>query len=407
MNWIFIERRADRELSGYVRNGKLIDFYIDNQSYHKSLGNIYRGKVKNVIRGMDAAFVDLGMAKNAYLNKKSALPKNLIYEENQGQIVDFLKSGEDIIVQVIKEPVASKGAKITRHIELPGRYIVLTPFSNKVNISRKIVIDEELDRLNKIANDIKKEDIGFIIRTAAEGEDKEVIKKEYEKLYEIYREIKKQKNFLPSPKLIYRSMSKSKILLRDNLENISKIIVNSEELFNEIKLLLGEKNLEDKELKIDEKFSVDYNVEINDQIKEALSNKIILENGASIVIDEVEALTAIDVNTEGFIDEFSKRRTVLKTNLEAAEEIGRQIRLRNIGGMIIIDFIRMKEKEDLDEVLETLNNVLREDNIRSSIFGETRLGLVEITRKKTGRTLIEDMTIPCNECKGMGNIRIF
>lgn len=406
MRYIFVDSLEEYLKVGIVEDDRLIEFHIEEKSKGYLAGNIYRGRVVNVLPGMEAAFVDIGESKNAYLYVKDALPKEFLYEKKKYRISEVVKSGEEIIVQVSKEPVGSKGPKVTTHVELPGRYLVFTPFSNRINISRKIQDIDEIQRLKEIGEEITRDGMGVIFRTAAGEIDKEKLKEEYDILYNIYGRIQKEKNFLPCPKLLYREPSLEYQIIRDSLkDDTEKVVINAKKTYDN--LLLMEDNYPFKfshKLQLDTNFSVTHNKILQADIKLALQRKVPLKSGGYIVIDETEALTAIDVNTGKFVGSLSLKDTVLKTNMEAAEEIARQIRLRDIGGIIIIDFIDMKNKEHIAIVLSHLKKYLSKDKIKTNIIDITKLGLVELTRKKIRRSLSSDLYEKCSKCDGKGYI---
>ncbi len=406
VNYIFIDSKDDIEKVGIVEEGQLVEIYTNEEDNRKQAGNIYRGKVVNVLQGMEAAFVDIGKGKNAYLYVKDAMPKDLMYRNIEIKIDDIIKCGEDVIVQVLKESSGNKGPKVTTHITLPGRFLVLNPFSNKINISRKINDIEEIERLKEIGIEMQREDMGLIFRTKASGVEKELLLDEYNMLVNIYKKIEREKNFLPCPKLIYKEMDLAHQIVRDAFsDKIHKIIINDKDKYNS---LLGfqdiiSPNLNEK-LFYDTDFDISFQENIQKGIQTALERKVALKSGGYIVIDETEALTAIDVNTGKFIGSKSLEDTVVKTNLEAAEEISKQIRLRDIGGIIIIDFIDMKAKDDIKLVLDKLEKGLSLDRNKANIIDITKLGLVELTRKKVRNSLGTNFIKKCPYCKGKGKI---
>lgn len=406
MRYIFIDSSKELNRVGIVEDGRLVEFHFDKKGKEKLVGNIYRARVVNVLQGMEAAFVDIGESKNAYLYVKDALPKELLYTKKKYKISEVVKAGEEIIVQVVKEPDGNKGPKVTTHIEIPGRFIVFTPFSNRINISKKIVEAEKIQYLKDVGERIIKDDMGIIFRTASESVDETILKEEYDILYDIYKKIEKKKNFLTCPKLLYKEPTLAYQILRDGFNDCTdKIVVNSKEIYNE--LIEMEEYFPfhfSNKLQLDTDFSVDYDPLIQRDIKLALEKKVPLKSGGYIVIDETEALTVVDVNTGKFIGTYSLGDTILKTNLEAAEEIARQIRLRDIGGIIIIDFIDMKDPSHEGLVLNTLKDHLKKDRIKVNIIDITKLGLVELTRKKIRRSLYTDFYKTCPTCNGRGNI---
>ncbi|QQY80430.1 RNAse G [Keratinibaculum paraultunense] len=406
MNYIFIDSKGLEEKVGIIEEGRLVEYYIDKKKNEKCVGNIYRGRVINVLPGMEAAFVDIGEKKNAYLYVKDALPKDMIYKNSYVKIEKVIKKGQEVIVQVLKESSKNKGPKVTTHITLPGRYLVLTPYSSKINISRKIHDEEEIKRLLKIGMEIKKDDIGFIFRTQAEGIEKDKLFDEYTKLINLYSKLERERNFLPCPKLLYRDVDLGYKIVRDAFnDKIHKIIVNDKEKYDR---LLDLQDMISSELKDKLFFQEDFTVEKQEYIMKninlALERKVPLKSGGYIVIDETEALTAIDVNTGKYIGSKSLEDTIVKTNLEAAEEIARQIRLRDIGGIIIIDFIDMKNNQDVNAVVAELEKYLSFDRNKTNIVGMTKLGLVEMTRHKVRNSLGYNFIKICPYCYGKGKI---
>lgn len=406
MNYIFIDLKDEVEKVGIVEEDKLVEFYVDNENERKLVGNIYRGRVKNVLPGMEAAFIDICEDKNAYLHVKNALPKEMKIKNKDIKINSLIKNGQEIIVQVLKEPTESKGAKVTTHITLPGRFIVLTPFSNKISISRKIDNQEEVSKLQSIGKKIQIEGIGMILRTKSIGIAEEILADEYNRLINIFRRIQREKNFLPCPKLIYREVDLSHKIIRDSFsEKTDKVIINDKSKYNSILDFhdLISPNLKER-LIYDGDFDIRYERNIMKDIKTALERRVFLKSGGSIVIDETEALTAIDVNTGKFTGTKNLEDTVVKTNLEACEEIARQIRLRDISGIIIIDFIDMKDNNDISLVLDKLEEYLKLDRNKANIIGITKLGLVELTRRKIRNSLSNNFIQDCPKCNGKGKI---
>lgn len=407
MNYIFIDSNEKINRVGIVESGRLAEFYSEEVDNEALLGNVYRARVSNVLQGMDAAFVDIGEDKNAYLHLKDALHLDQIYTNEKYELNDVIKGGEEVIVQVIKEALGTKGPKVTTHISIPGRYIVLTPYSNKVNVSKKIRNGEELQRLKDIGKRIMKDNMGIIIRTLSEGVEDSILEDEYNTLYDIYQKIESERNFLPTPRLLYKDLNLVYQIVRDTFnDKNTKIIVNNKEIYNNLLLLEDyfSYSLEEKIL-LDKSFSIENDMKIQLDIKEALDRSVSLKSGGYIVIDETEALTAIDVNTGRYIGGYSLGDTVLSTNLEAAEEISKQIRLRDIGGIIIIDFIDMKDQKHISKVLAKLADEFKKDRNKPHIVDLTKLCLVEITRKKTRPTLDAKISLICPTCGGKGRIR--
>ena len=407
MNYIFISSKDGVNKVGIVENNRLVEYYTEEDNNEKLVGNVYRGRVENVLRGMGAAFVDIGEGKNAYLYVKDAYNKKQLLSQKKYSIDQVLKSGDEIIVQVIKEPLGEKGPKVSTQISIPGRYIVLTPYLKDINISKKIKDNIEIKRLKVIGENIKKDNIGLIFRTNSQEASENIIVNEYNQLLDIYNKIENQRGFLPTPKLIYKEMDLVYKIVRDTFnERDYKIIVNNSEVYNHI-LELGyfySYSVEDRII-FDESFCIGENREIQEDINQAFNRKVRLKSGGYIVIDETEALTAIDVNTGKYTGGLSLRDTILQTNFEAAEEIARQIRLRDIGGIIIVDFIDMKSKNDISIVLSSLVKYFKLDRNKPNIIEVTKLNLVEITRKKIRPTLDNTISIKCPTCLGRGRIQ--
>lgn len=406
MNYIFIDSKDKVDMVGVVENDNLVEFYIEEKENKKTLGNIYRARVDTILKGMEAAFVDIGEEKNAYLYVKQALNKEQMYQKKDYNINQVLKEGQDIIVQVVKEASGTKGAKVTTHIELKGRYIVLTPYSKNISISKKIYKKEDTNRLKKISEEIIQDNVGFIFRTASKNTNKNKIKEEYNILLNIYNKIEREKNFLPCPKLIYSEPDIAYQIVRESYnENTQKIKVNNEKYYK--KLMLMEENYPFKfshKLELDKDFSVSLDRKLSRDINNAFNRKVELENGAYLIIDQLEALTVIDVNTGKFTGKSSLKDTILKTNIYAAEEIARQIRLRDIGGIIVVDFIDMRSKKDEEDLLLFFKRQLQKDRNKANIIDITKLGLVEMTRRKSRKSLTTKYYSICPKCNGIGKI---
>lgn len=407
MDYIFISSKDGINKVGVVENNRLVEFYTEEENDTKLVGNVYRGRVENVLRGMGAAFVNIGEGRNAYLYIKDAYNKEQLLSKKKYSIDQVIKSGQEVMVQVIKEPLGSKGPKVTTHISLPGRYVVLTPFSKDINISRKISKKSEIIRLKELGQRIIEDDIGMIFRTNAKDKDEDIIQAEYKQLLAIYRKIEMQKGFLPTPKRIYKELDLIYKIVRETFnERDYQIIVNNKEVYDNILELGYFYSIPvEKRIILDEGFCMEEHADIQNDLQQAFKRKVPLDNGGYIVIDETEALTAIDINTGKYTGNLSLKDTVLRTNLLAAEEIARQIRLRDIGGIIIIDFIDMKSKSDKSEVLSRLAKCFKLDRNQPNIIGITKLNLVEITRKKIRPTLDSTISITCPTCLGRGRIQ--
>lgn len=392
------------------------EIYIEGQEGQSIVGNIYKGKVENVLPGMQAAFVNIGTGKNTFLYVKDAIPNSFSSEEEEFesyngvkyyQICDLLKSGQDILVQVIKDPIDSKGARVTTHITLPGRYAVLMPTVDYIGISRRIEDEEERERLRSIAAIAKPEDMGMIVRTAGEGCSLSELKNDIEFLTRLWRNILEKSSSISAPSLVHMDMNLFYKVLRDMFtKDIDRLIINNKEYYDKAVDIV---NLTSPYLRERVEYFDRYNdifecYHIEEKIEKLFSKKIWLRCGGYIIIDQTEALTVIDVNTGKYIGGKDLQDTVLKTNIEAAREIARQIRLRDIGGIIIIDFIDMNGEEHQNIVIEVMKNALKKDKSKSCVWGMTHLGLLEMTRKKVVAPKEYKLQSPCPCCMGTGRI---
>ncbi|MDN5321704.1 MAG: ribonuclease [Clostridia bacterium] len=402
---IIVQSNEDETQVAVLENEQLAEIYIERSISDRLVGSIYKGKVENVLPGMQAAFVDIGLEKNAFLYVEDAIT-NGTYNENgfKVNIRDILKEGQEVLVQVAKEPIGNKGPRVTRQITLPGRFLVLMPGVDYVGISRRISDDTERERLKKIAEKIKPQKMGIIVRTVAEGTSLEELEEDMELLLKIWQKIEHKDRVSGAPKLIHKDLELVKRILRDVVtDDVRRIIVNSRFTYEKIVELVGQKVLKYKvNLTEDQDLFAKYN--IKQELIRALKRKVWLKSGGYIVIDQTEALTSIDVNTGKYVGSVDLADTVLKTNLEAAVEIAKQLRLRNIGGIIIIDFIDMENGEHQKEVLARLEEELHKDKTKVHILGITSLGLVEMTRKKMRHSLSTSLEKICPCCEGKGRI---
>lgn len=393
-----------------VEDGEPVEFYIEQDRSQRYVGNIYNGKVQNVLPGMQAAFIDIGLEKNAFLYAGDVV----LPEETDGEtattenknIRNLLRPGQTIMVQVAKDPVGTKGARVTTHITLAGRSLVLMPTMDYVGVSRRIENEDERLRLRKILNEIKPQGMGVIVRTASTGNTQESFREDLDSILSLYREIAAGSEVQKAPCLLHEEQSVMFRVARDLLmKDIDRVFVNNEAAFEKLCQmtdLMAPKLKPRILLKQSEALFDRYDTEA--KIERALSRKVWMKNGSYIIIDRTEALTCIDVNTGKYVGKDDLEKTITATNCEAAEEIARQLRLRDVGGIIIIDFIDMELEENRQIVLNTLKNALRQDHTRTHVFGFTHLGLVEMTRKKTGRNLGDTLQVICPYCNGDAHV---
>ncbi len=438
-----------------VENDEILDFIMErgpgdggvSKGGVPQVGNIYKGKVMRVLPGMQSAFIDIGFEKAAFLYVDDAyLPtleeqremsrKTKKEQESQrapetlGKVIpdelstlsesldmryrpplpieSFLKEGEEILVQVAKEPISTKGPRVTRHVTLAGRHVVFMPFIEHSGVSRRIENEEERTRLKEILDTIRPEGKGVIARTVAEGQSYRTLKNDYNMLVKIWKDIERKSTKMRAPNICYQDLTFVHRLLRDITdEDVDKIIVDTRENFKEIEKFIGrflpsmkgKTEYYDGDTPLFEKYGVEVEVE------RALSNKVFLRSGGSLNIDQTEALVSIDVNTGKFIGRKNLEDTILKTNLEAVKEIAYQLRLRNCGGIIIIDFIDMERQENRDAVYDALLEALKKDRAKTNVLPISGLGLVEMTRKRTRDTLSRVLCGHCPYCEGTGRVK--
>lgn len=391
---IISQDKENNKIVALVENGKLVEKYEEREDKKRLEGNIYLGKVENVLMGMQAAFVDIGAEKNTFIHIKDIIPKvsNETGNKNEAlskyDIKNYIRSGMPILVQVKRDSTNKKGARVSTHISLPGRFVVLMPNQEFITISKKIEKDSEKNRLLQIVKEVLPKDYGVIVRTSAQGRNKELIEQDIQKVIAGYETILnnskiigEDKNFEPA--LLYQNDGIIGKILTDIVDqDLARIVTNHKEAYEYVKQFLIDTGLEDKiklELKLNENVLNIYDVE--EQIEKSNNRKIWLKCGGFITIDKTEALTAIDVNSGKYIGNKDLEQTVYTVNKEASIEIAKQLRLRDIGGIIIIDYIDMEKQETKQKVLETLEEALKKDRSKTQIVGFTPLDLLEMTRK--------------------------
>lgn len=406
-NKILINKDTTKTRVAILEDDDLAEIYIDDENIKNSVGNIYVGKVCRVLPGMQAAFVDIGASKNAFLYVKDAISEEEI-EKNSDvdlKISDVLKVGQIIIVQVVKEAIGTKGARVTKHITLPGRHLILLPNSNYIGVSKRIEDESTKNDLVHAAQKVKPDNMGLIIRTIACDDTCYDFSDDVKFLLNLWNDILKKSTKGNVPRCIYNDTDIIKKVLRDYFgSNVDKLIVNDLAAYEEA---LSFVSLISPSLKA----KIHYNptdlfelYSINHSIKNALNKKVWLKCGGYLLIEETETLTVIDVNTGKFVGKNNFEDTVLKTNLEAANEIAKQIRLRDIGGIIIIDFIDMADTNNQNTLIDAMNDALKKDRTKTTVIGMTKLGLLEMTRKKIRRKLSAILQDNCPLCNGTGKV---
>lgn len=405
----------------------LVELMLERREGGRIVGDIYKGTVGAVLPGMQAAFVDIGFEKSAFLHVSDMRDVTAEFAEFMGEdgievedgqrmvspnvpIQDLLQKGQEILVQVTKEPISTKGPRVTTQISLPGRFLVLVPFSGAVGVSRKIEEREERDRLKQIAREIRPPWGGLIVRTAAEGVSKRQIKRDLKYLAKLWRKTNSIAENKKPPSLVHSEMGLTTGLVRDVFTtDVDRMVIDSRRGYREI---VGYLRNVAPELRGRVEYYRDSTpifdaYEIEGEIEKSLRRKVYFKKGGYVVIEHTEALTTVDVNTGRYTGKKDQEETILKTNLAAAREIGRQLRLRDIGGIIVIDFIDMISEGNRSKVEQELKKVLARDRARSKIFPISELGLVQMTRQRVRPSLLHQYTDECPCCEGTGKVLSF
>jgi ribonuclease E len=400
-----ITEHGERDQIAVLEGRELVQHYVTRIGARSMVGNVYLGRVQNVLPGMEAAFIDIGRGRNAvlYAGEVNYSPEDL--EGSPPRIEKVLRPGQSVLVQVTKDPIGGKGARLTAQISVPGRYLVLVPNSDVTGISRRLP-EEERKRLKAIYKKIRPEGHGLIVRTAAEGATEEELVADLGRLLAEWAEIEKRAKKAKAPALLYEEPELTVRVVRDLFtdEEFRELVTDSPRVYQIVTDylrqadpdLLPKVRLHEGPLPVFEEYH------IVEQIHKGLDRKVWLPSGGYIVIDRTEALTVIDVNTGKSVGKTNLEETVVNTNLEAAREIARQLRLRDIGGMIVIDFIDMLLEQNKKKVIETLREALAQDKTRSQVFDISPLGLLEVTRKRVSGGLLEAFSETCPTCEGRG-----
>jgi len=425
------KNRPYRELVTMVRHkdmrvalfedGRLAELFIERPQAKHIVGNVYKGRVESVIPGIEAAFIDVGLDKNGFLHVSDIVPAGAVLESvveerdvgggglgpsGRRSIKDMLQPGQEIMVQITKEPLGSKGVRLTNYVTLPGRFLVLMPTVSQIGVSRRIEDEKERERLRRLIRQLRPRGVGVIVRTAAAGKGKAELEADLRYLGNQWRAIKRLMKSGPPPAILHEDLDQLMQIARDVFTpEVDRFIIDSRteydrvsdfvadlapRLKSRVKLYRGKKPLFDK-----------YNVD--SEIEKALRKRVWLKCGGYIVIESTEALTAIDVNTGKFVGKSADlEETVFRANIEAAEEIARQVRLRDLGGIIVLDFIDMESPQNRAQVLEALNEAMKADITKYTISEVTEIGLVQMTRKRVRDDLMATLCRPCPYCGGIG-----
>src|SRR5437764_3764996 len=397
-----------------LENSELMEYRVEREE--RVVGSIFKGIVQNVLPGMDAAFVDIGLERNAFLYVADILPEDPTdnspaslkrSELRRRKIKELIKPGQELMVQVTKGPRGTKGARVSTRIALPGRYVVLMPESNHVGVSRKIEDRSERERLRHVGDKIVPEGFGLILRTECEGRTEAELKADVVFLQQLWAQVMQAAKKQRAPTCVHRDQTLLYRTVRDMFgDEISKMVIDDPDEYEKVHLAASivAPAMRDKIFLYDRDVPIfdDYNVER--ELDRLLQHRVPLRSGGTLVVDEMEALTAIDINTGKQVGSTSLSDTILRANLEASDEVCRQLRLRDMGGIIVIDFIDMESADDRKTVLQHFTNRLERDRARTRVGRISSLGLLEITRKRTGESVTEAITDVCPMCDGRGRI---
>ena len=395
----------------------LVEFLIERPDTGRIVGDIYLGQVQAVIPGIQAAFVEIGTEKAAFLHASDLAEEEEDDDNGNGNgggrrnappIQDVVKKGQKLLVQATKEPISTKGPRVTSQISLPGRFLVLMPQSDHVGVSRKIDDREERARLRKMAKEHLPEDAGgLIIRTAGEELTTELFQRELKTLVNTWKQVQKKAKKVKAPALVHREAGLTRGIIRDIFTNkVDSLTVDDRDVHAEIRTylegvdpdLMKRVHLYDETIPLFDKFGVE------EAIREAFQRRVDLPSGGYLIIEPTEALVSVDVNTGRYTGKKDPEKTILKTNLDAAREVARQLRLRDIGGIIVVDFIDMEAKANQDRLLQELRTYLNRDRARTRAFQVSELGLIEMTRQRVRPSLYYSLTEPCDHCAGAGRV---
>jgi len=420
---IYVSETASERRIAVLEDAMLVEIYVEKPHHQGMVGNIYKGKVENVIPGMQAAFVDIGYDINSFLpfseinNPEYLKDTSTSEEEDEGENAKVipsrgidvdLETGQEILIQVIKEPFSGKGPRVTTNIAIPGHLIVLVPNAHFIGISKKIWDKYEKRRLRKIAKNLpRSEEMGIIVRTEAEGKSEKLIKKDFEILIKNWKTIDEKVKHVTAPSLVFEDLETVSTVIRDLLtSDVTKMTFDSRKLFRRIQGYLQDvsPNLVSKMALYKARIPLFIKAGIEEKIDKSLRSRVWVKSGAYLVIEHTEAMVVVDVNSGRFIGKGDHEENSLKINLEAAREVGRQLRLRDIGGLIVIDFIDMQEEENKKKVYNELRKELRKDRAKVAVCPISDFGLLEMTRQRVRLSLLHSMSDKCPTCHGSGRI---
>jgi ribonuclease G len=430
---IIINSTSSQTRVAITEDGNLADFFVDYPENRRMVGDIYLGRIARVLPGIRAAFIDIGMKHDAFLHfsdigERTQQLQDMLGDEDSDlddeedsnesvpaqtkpeskrteQQIPTLKKGQEILIQIIKEPVSNKGVRVTSSVSLPGRFCVLLPYDNKVGISKKIYDFKERKRLRYIARQIVPEKYGLIIRTVAQKQDEEILKDDLKNLMKTWERIEKEAKSQTPPALVYQDLNTTVSVIRDLFNSdISKIFVDSKKLHKEIKnyLELVQPAIAEKVELYKSTYGIFNTFKVDEQIKTLMGRKVSLPSGGYLIIEHTEAMVVIDVNSGKYAKSKDQESNSLKTDLEASREIARQLRLRDIGGIIVIDFIDLEDDKNRKKVYDELKKEFRKDRAKVSILPMSDFGLIQITRQRIRQNIVQAIKEVCPECHGTG-----
>lgn len=429
---IIINSTSSQTRVAITEDGNLADFFVDYPENRRMVGDIYLGRIARVLPGIRAAFIDIGMKHDAFLHfsdigertqqlqdmlgdedtdlddeDENGIPPTQTKPESKRTepTIPTLKKGQEILIQIIKEPVSNKGVRVTSSVSLPGRFCVLLPYDNKVGISKKIFDYKERKRLRYIARQIVPENYGLIIRTVAQKQDEEILKDDLKNLMKTWERIEKEAKSKNPPALVYQDLNTTVSVIRDLFNSdISKIFVDSKKLYKEINnyLELVQPAIAEKVELYKSTYGIFNTFKVDEQIKTLMGRKVSLPSGGYLIIEHTEAMVVIDVNSGKYAKSKDQESNSLKTDLEASREIARQLRLRDIGGIIVIDFIDLEDDKNRKKVYDELKKEFRKDRAKVSILPMSDFGLIQITRQRIRQNIVQAIKEVCPECHGTG-----
>lgn len=426
MKTILINHRNYETRVVVIEEGTVVDIFTERERERSNVGNIYRGKVVRVLPGMQSAFVDIGLERTAFLYVSDAMqwdeyydmfPDEIPFELEQTTkqkkkgrlyIEDILKEGQEIMVQIIRAGIGTKGPRVTSWITLPGKYLVMMPFDEHIGVSRKIENPQIRSRLKKIIEGFRGVDYGFIARTASINATQAEIIRDMKFIVKLWEDIVNKMNSSKGISIIHRELPLYLKVIRDQMaEDVMEVIIDSEKEFYEIKNFVSKfmPGRENEVIYYSERTPIFQHYGVEPVFDEIFRKVVWLKSGGFIQIDEMEALTSVDVNTGKYVGKHSLEDTIFKTNMESVKEIAYQLRLRNIGGIIVIDFIDMENEKNRYKVVDSLVEALSKDRMPATVLGMSEIGLVELTRKRNAKSMVKLLSEPCFYCEGKGFLK--